>query len=96
MTVWGAIWNIFALIGGTMVGVIVYQVVKEAVRAFWQGRRLAYVYARSRGDRRPPRKWILKMAMHDFCSSYDWTTISAWKVPHDPSKPVRRAFYFYR
>jgi len=90
----GTIWNALALIGGAVVGTILYQILKEAVRAFRQGRRLAYVYARARGDRRPPAKWILKMAMHDFCSSYDWTTISSWKVPHNPSRPIRRAHYW--
>ena len=96
MTVFGSVWNTFAFIGGAMVGVLTYQVLKEAVRAFRQGRRLAYVYARSRGGRKPQAKWIWKMTLHDFCSSYDWTTVSSWKVPHDPSKPIRRAHYWCR
>lgn len=90
------IWNGFALIGAAVVAVILYQILKEAVRAFRQGRRLAYVYARRQGERRPPVRWIVKSAMNDFCSSYDWTTVSSWKVPHNPSKPIRRAHYWYR
>jgi uncharacterized membrane-anchored protein YhcB (DUF1043 family) len=44
--------DVLALIGGAVVGIVIYQVLKEAFRAFRQGRRLAYVYARTRGDRR--------------------------------------------
>jgi hypothetical protein len=87
--------DVLALIGGAVVGIVIYQVLKEAFRAFRQGRRLAYVYARTRGDRRPPITWIFKAAMHDFCSSYDTTIISVWKVPHNPGKPIRRAHYWY-
>ncbi|NTF18049.1 hypothetical protein G6L37_06500 [Agrobacterium rubi] len=94
MTVSQAIWNGFALIGGAVVGLLVYQLLKETVRAFRQGKRLAYVYARSRGERRPPLKWLWKMILHEFCSSYDWTTVSSWKVPHNPSQPIRRAYYW--
>lgn len=90
------VWSGFALIGIAVVGGVLYQILKEAVRAFRQGRRLAYVYARTQGDRKPPIRWILKSAMHDFCSSYDWTTVSSWKVPHNPSKPIRRSHYWYR
>lgn len=93
MTAW--ILNGLALIGAIVVGIVLYQVLKEAVRAFRQGRRLAYVYARSQGDRRPPLRWIVKSAMNDFCSSYDWTTVSSWKLPHNPSQPIRRAYYWY-
>jgi hypothetical protein len=85
-----------ALIGGIVVGVVLYQFLKEAIRAFRQGRRLAYVYARSRGDRRPPLKWIFKLAAHDFCSSYTTTEISVWTVPHNPGKPIRRSRYWFR
>jgi hypothetical protein len=85
--------NILAMIGGAVVGVVIYQVAKEGVRAFRQGRRLAWVYARASGKRKPPLKWVLKSAVHEFCSSYDSTTVSVWKVPHNPGKPIRRAWY---
>jgi hypothetical protein len=85
-----------ALIGGTVVAIVLTGLFIEGRRAFRQGRRLAYVYARANGKRRPPLKWILKLAVHDFFSSYDTTTISVWKLPHNPSKPIRRAFYWYR
>lgn len=88
--------DLLSIVGGIVVGVVVYQILKEVVRAFRQGRRLAWVYARASGKRKPSLKWVLKSARNEFCSSYDWVTVSVWKVPHNPGKPIRRAWEFGR
>ena len=84
------LWNGFAVIGAILVSLFLWQLVQELVRAFRQGRRLAYVYARARGDRKPPLKWIIFMAKGDILSSYGLFGLSRG---NDDPGTVRRIAY---
>ena len=84
--------GIFAVIGAMVVLAVVLFTFREAIRAARQSLRLAWVHARTRGRRFPKRSWILPLFAREFGSAYSEMVIGPFRVPHDPSLPIRRSF----
>lgn len=86
--------NLLAAVGGAVIGIILYQIAKEAFRAIRQGRRLAAVAARVSGQPRGTLRTWVKASFGEMFASYSTLVIGVWALPYNPGKPIRRAFYW--
>lgn len=72
----------------------------ETQRAWRQSLRLYAIHLRRRGkDYKRLNLWNRECFLifrEELFSSYEYTTISIWKLPHNPSKPIRRMYYYYK
>ena len=81
---------VLQFIGGLVVGIVTYQVLKELVRAFRQSQRVVTIATRKYTDRRKPtlkeRWWGFK---RELLRGYTTLEIHDIVIPHDPSQPIR-------
>jgi hypothetical protein len=79
-----------AFVGGLVVGKVIWDVMRELIRAARQAMRIAHVVARANGRREKPSFGLWWSAFrHDFTSSYDSLVIRYVEMPRNPSRPMR-------
>ena len=87
------IW-IFSALGGCVVGLFIYVLQQELIRALKQSHRIATVIARLDGiDKITYKNWFLRFKEEMF-SSYSTISIECYELDHNPKIKAKRRYKY--
>ena len=90
----GAVVSFFLLMGILSLLIDLRRAIRQTIRIY------SIYLRRSNIDYRKWRNWwniaIFQFVMEELTASYDSTTIGIWKLPYNPSQPIRRVYYYHK